>query len=117
MKGKSSVLLAEFAILGALYFSKSIKNFLEAAEENIWLKQAPIEPLFDKKVLIVGLGGIGGEVAKKFHYGFSSNIYGVKNNIKKIPKDLQFVKKVIRKENLKELIPEMDIVVFSLPKN
>lgn len=34
-----------------------------------------------KKALIVGLGSIGGEIAKKCHYGFNMKVIGIKRNI------------------------------------
>jgi len=46
-------------------------------------------------VLIIGLGSIGGETAKKFHYGFGCKVTGVKRNIKNVPKELSFLENVI----------------------
>lgn len=36
--------------------------------------------LYGKKALVIGLGGIGSEIAKKLHYGFNVNVTGVKRN-------------------------------------
>ena len=35
----------------------------------------------NKNALIIGLGSIGGEIAKKCYYGFNMNIIGVKRNV------------------------------------
>ena len=44
-----------------------------------------------KRAMVVGLGSIGGEIAKKLHYGFNMKVIGVKWNPEFIPEDLKGV--------------------------
>ena len=66
--------------------------------------------ILDKKVLIVGLGGIGLEIAKKLHI-FGASIDSIDHSYKK----KLFIKKNYGLKTLKKVIGNYDIVINSLP--
>ncbi len=66
--------------------------------------------ILDKKVLIVGLGGVGLEIAKKLNV-FGASIDSIDHSYKK----KLFIKKNYGLKNLKNVIGNYDIVINSLP--
>lgn len=66
--------------------------------------------ILDKKVLIVGLGGIGTEIAKKLNV-FGAFVDSVDHSYKK----RLFIKNNYRLKNLKNIVGNYDVVINSLP--
>ena len=63
-----------------------------------------------QKILIVGLGGIGSEIAKKL-YNFNCKVYSINRSLKKN----RYVEKNYSISKLKYIINKFDIIINSLP--
>jgi len=67
--------------------------------------------------MIIGLGGIGSEIARKLHYGFNVKVIGVKKNKNTVEEDtFNYVENVIEMDEIKNHASNIDYFIFSLPK-
>lgn len=109
--GIHSVPLAEFALLGALYFTKGLPHLARRQREHHWERYTSRE-LQGRRALIVGLGGVGREVARRFALqgvevwglGRDGHVY-----------DVEGVTRLISRAELDDALGEIDIVVLSSP--
>ena len=104
--------LAEFAVFGLLALAKDIDVLQEASAERRWLPRWPMRLLADSHVLILGLGGIGQEVARLCS-AFGAAVTGVRRSPGgQIPPG---VDQVIGLSDLDTALPSADAVVVTLP--
>ena len=83
-------------------------NLIESHWSNHWLT---LNQLNGKTALIIGMGGIGTQIAQRAH-AFGMVVYGVD------PKDISltyFVKSVHPPDQLRELLPKADVIFISTP--
>ena len=121
LKSVSAIELAEFAMLGVLYFMKKIPLFNELKDKKEWMpvQDTPFDlHLYNKKAVVIGLGEIGSEIARKCHYGFSMNVIGVKRNPATVCANMNVCcKEIVKPDNLKETVKDADFVFAALPFN
>lgn len=67
--------------------------------------------LQDKTMLVVGLGGIGSEIAQRAH-GFGMRVIGVRRSDAPNP---DYIAKVGKPDELMALLPEADVVAIAVP--
>jgi phosphoglycerate dehydrogenase-like enzyme len=72
----------------------------------------PLDDLYQKTMGVVGLGGIGTEVARRAHYGFGMKVLAV--DPKPMPKP-EFVAELREPAWLPEMVPEVDVLVSCAP--
>jgi phosphoglycerate dehydrogenase-like enzyme len=101
--------LAEFALLGLLAFAKDLPRLLRSQAEQRWDRFVMAE-LRDWTVLVLGVGGIGQEVAR-LASAFGAHTIGVKRTPGKVP----HVDEVHSTDRLRELLPRADGLVVTLP--
>jgi phosphoglycerate dehydrogenase-like enzyme len=101
--------LAEFALLGLLAFAKDLPRLLRSQAERRWDRFVMAE-LRDWTVLVLGVGGIGEEVAR-LASAFGAHTIGVKRTPGKVP----HVDEVHSTDRLRELLPRADGLVVTLP--
>ncbi len=109
-RGVYSVPMAEYVVSQILRIYKKTDDFLKNQEIHKWEKQRDIEELSDKKIVIVGMGSVGTEVAKKLSV-FTENIIGV--DIAQVTNE--YVSKMFSIDELYSVIPEADIIILTLP--
>jgi phosphoglycerate dehydrogenase-like enzyme len=102
--------LAEFSIFGLLAFMKDLPRLLRDKENKHWAHY-PTNELRERTLLIVGLGKIGLEVARLARC-FGMHIIGTK---RRPNGELPNVGKAYSSDRLKELVPEADAVVVTVP--
>lgn len=102
-----SIPMAEFAIMQLLNIYKNNKQFVKNQLKQKWEVNRELEELSDKKVLIMGFGNVGFEIAKRL-YNFVSEIYAY--DIKKVDYD-----KVIYVSDYKKIIETIDIIILTMP--
>lgn len=114
LKSASDPFLSEFAIFGCLYFAKNAGFFHDLKQEKKWCPKDyfSIECIENKIVLIVGVGSIGTEIARKCKYGFNMKVYGIKRDISKKP---DYVDEIYELDNLKDIVSKADFVINCLP--
>ena len=59
--------LAEFAVFGVLAGAKNLPRLIEDQQGRVWPDRWEMRQLDEMTVLVVGLGGIGAECARRFH--------------------------------------------------
>ncbi len=76
--GINAIPIAEYVVMGMLAAAKRLDRVLEAQERHEWLNGPPgSAELFESKVLIIGYGAIGQQVAKTLA-GFNADITAVR---------------------------------------
>jgi phosphoglycerate dehydrogenase-like enzyme len=76
--GINAIPIAEFVVMGMLAAAKRLDTILEAQAKKTWLNGAPGKvELYESKVLIIGFGAIGQQIAKSLS-GFNIDITAVR---------------------------------------
>lgn len=76
--GINAIPIAEYVVMGMLAASKRVDKLLESQAKREWLNGPPgNSELFESKVLIIGYGAIGQQVAKTLS-GFNADITAVR---------------------------------------
>ena len=115
MKSVSSGLLAEFAIFGLLYFFKRLSVFQERFNQKNPVNERLVFSVENLNVLVVGIGSIGQEIAKRFKYGLNMKITGVKRDLTKTEHLKGLVEDVISLDSISDHIHKFDVVVNAMP--
>lgn len=101
--------ISEYVIGAMLHFVKSfdihLRNSLDATWHRFWL-----EDLTGKRVLIVGLGSVGREIAKKCR-AFDMTVWGVVEDRKRHADE----RDIIIWRDLASVLPSIDFIVVCLP--
>jgi glyoxylate/hydroxypyruvate reductase len=97
--------LAEFAVFGMLSLLKDIDILTAASAERTWLPRWPMRLLSRSHVVVVGLGGIGREVARLCG-AFGATVTGVRRTA---------ADGAIGLADLDAVLPTADAVVVTLP--
>ena len=109
-RGVYSIPMAEFALTGVLNLYKKMEFFSQNQKHHIWEKNRGIQELFGKNVLIVGVGNVGNECAKRFTAMgcavFGCDLY---------PAKTENFFDVLSLDKLNTLLSKADIVVLTLP--
>lgn len=109
--GIHAVPLAEFVVLGLLYFRKAVPRLSRWKAEHHWEYFAN-EELAGDRVLLVGLGGVGGGIAQ-YLSGMGLHVWGGRRSDNAaLPRG---VERVIDMNELVTVLPEVDAVVLACP--
>jgi phosphoglycerate dehydrogenase-like enzyme len=115
MRGVDSAAIAEDAIALALSLAHGLDVFAKDTAEARWnqadVARAHMEVLFGKTMLVVGLGGIGTEVARRAH-GLGMNVIATREHGHQGP---DFVSYVGEPSELLALARRADVVVNTAP--
>ena len=106
--------MADHVIAMMTMLTRGLHNFYRVQPQGVW-KERPIEfpmlELTDKIMLIVGLGGVGVEVARRAH-GLGMRVIGIRRSSREGP---DFVEYVGLPDELYELAGRADVIVNALP--
>ncbi len=108
--GVYSTPMAEWAICSILSLYKNFAHFHRAQSEQRWDKNRDIRELSGSRALVVGMGSVGREVAKRL-WAMEVTVCGV--DIEVI--DNLYIEKCYTIDMLEEVIGGFDIVVLTLP--
>jgi phosphoglycerate dehydrogenase-like enzyme len=116
MQKMESPMIAEHVIAMTLALARSLPQFIKAMESGAWLKQQAsiiggMQSISGKKMLVVGLGGIGTEVARRAA-ALEMQVVGTRRSSREGP---DFVEYVGLSNELVELATEADFIVNALP--
>lgn len=104
-----SIPISEFVIGNILAFYKGTYHFYHNKEDHIWEKNRDIQELFDKKVLIVGTGSIGHQIAIRIK-AFTPFVYGCNRTIR----DDKLYKHIYLLDSLIDVVSAMDIIILTV---
>ncbi len=106
--------IADQAIAYLLAFTRDLGHFIRAQGIRNWPSRRPdivLDELAGKTMLIIGLGGIGSEIARRA-YGFGVRV--IATDPKVIERPL-FVEELHRPDAFHRLLPRADIVASAVP--
>jgi phosphoglycerate dehydrogenase-like enzyme len=94
------------------------RGLVQASVPNFRLRRwergssVPLDDLFGKTIGLVGLGGIGTEVARRAHHGFGMRVLAI--DPKPLPRP-DFVAELREPRWLAEMVPQVDVLVSCAP--
>jgi phosphoglycerate dehydrogenase-like enzyme len=115
MRGVDAPIIAEHAVALAMALSHGLDTFAVDTSKGVWSVEhgatTPIQTLDGKTMLVVGLGGIGTEVAIRAH-GLGMKVVATRDNNRDKP---EFVSYVGLPDELLTLAKSADVIVNSVP--
>jgi phosphoglycerate dehydrogenase-like enzyme len=108
--GIFAIPIAEWVLTTMLTAVKQTHAVRQAQREHRWASDIPAEELFGKSLLVLGTGGIGGEVITRAA-AFGMRIWGSNRS----GRPVEGAERVVQGEAWRDLLPEADFVVSTLP--
>lgn len=109
-KGVYNIPMAEWAVLKTLEIYKNSRFFHKNQEKAVWEKNRSLLELYGKTVLIIGVGNIGQECAKRFK-AFGTKVIGADIFDSKC----EFVDEFFYMDSLNTALKLCDVAVLCLP--
>ncbi|WP_423409498.1 D-2-hydroxyacid dehydrogenase [Heyndrickxia sp. MSNUG] len=109
-RGIHKIPIAEFTIGMMLQHVKHMKTLWENESNQVWERKLPMGELFSKTLLILGIGAIGGEVAR-LAKAFQMKTIGVNRSGEKA----EWADEIYMMKDIKKALPEADFIVSVLP--
>lgn len=115
MQKMSSPVIAEHAIALTLALARNLPAFTDGMDAGQWRRQSeytePMTTLAGKTMLVIGLGGIGTEIARR-GAALGMRVVGTRNSSRSGP---DFVDYVGLSHEMTDLAAEADVIVNALP--
>lgn len=111
--GAYGLALSEHMLAMVFSLIKKLPLYHENQKNHIWKDEGAVTSIFNSKTLVIGLGDIGSEFAKKMKV-LGSKVYGIRRNITSVPYYLEGLYKL---QDLDNILSEFDIVALSLPES
>ena len=102
--------LAEFAIFGVLAGAKSLPRLLDQQRSHTWSGRWLMGQVSQQTVLVLGLGGIGSEVARLL-FALGVTVIGTSRR----PVQVSGVSRIVHPDDIVDIAPTIDAVVTTLP--
>jgi phosphoglycerate dehydrogenase-like enzyme len=102
--------LAEFAVFGVLAGAKELPRLLRQQRDHVWSGRFAMRQVAEMTVLVVGLGGIGAEVARRLAQ-LGATVLGTSRH----GRPVDHVERVVGSDEIARVVPEVDAVVVTLP--
>lgn len=111
MSGIYSDMIAEHTMTYVLMFARGFHTYLRYQMEHKWQKGVPVMHLTGKTLGIIGLGGIGTEIARRAK-AFEMRVIATEARPRPAP---EFVDEVWPSERLNDLLEQSDFVISCVP--
>lgn len=108
--GVHAIPIAEFVIGFMLQHVKHFSELRAAQAQQHWSGSLDIHELYNATLLIIGLGGIGQEVARRAA-AFGMRVWGSRRTAQPVPN----VERVVGPDAWRELLPDAQFVVIAAP--
>lgn len=102
--------LAEFALFGILAGAKTLPRLIHQQREHNWSGRWLMGQVSEQTILVLGLGGIGAEVARLLSV-MGATVVGTSRR----PVHVAGVSRIIHPDNIVDIAPTIDAVVATLP--
>ena len=109
--GAYSLAISEHMIGQLLMHIKHLDGYYDAQKEKRWTDCGAVRSIWDSHTLVVGLGDIGGEFARKMA-ALGSHVTGIRRHVGEKP---AYLEGLYGLDRLDELLPEADYVALCLP--
>jgi len=115
LRGVHGPAIADHVFAMLLALTRDLPVHLAGRERGEWQREGSreIEPiaLEGRTLLVVGLGGIGTEIARRGH-GFGMRVLATRRSDAPAP---DYVERVVKADQLLALLPEADVVAIAVP--
>lgn len=113
VQGSSGPAIADHSFAMLLSLARGLRAYDRAQAESRWSADAAGDAfaLQGRTLLVVGLGGIGGEIARRGH-GFGMRVMATRRSDAPGP---DFIARLGRSEDLLAMLPEADVVAIATP--
>lgn len=105
--------IAEHSIGMILALNKNFKSYFRSMDQHTWKPIKNGKELYNSTVLIVGLGDLGYELAKRLK-AFNTHIIALKRTPSSLPKNIDELYTI---DHLDEILPRVDYVILALPQS
>jgi len=102
--------LAEFAVFGVLAGAKGLPRLRADQDARVWPQRWEMRQIDEMTVLVVGLGGIGAECARRFH-ALGATVWGTTRS----GRPVDGVSRLIAPDEIALVAGEVDAIVVTLP--
>lgn len=109
--GAYGLAISEHMLAAVLMLMKKLHLYYEEQEKHAWVDHGSVTSIWNSRTLVVGLGDIGGEFAKRMH-ALGSRVTGIRRTVQEKP---DYLEKLVQMDALEEELAEADIVAASLP--
>lgn len=103
--------ISEHMLACLLSLMKKLPLYRDAQRQGIWASQGSVRSLSGARVLVLGMGDIGGEFGRRCH-ALGARVVGVRRSDLSVP---DYAEAVYPLEKLDALLPEADVVAITLP--
>ena len=111
--GSYGLAISEYMMTTLLMMMKKMDRYYLNQAQGIWKSEGEISSVYGSKILVVGMGDIGSEFAKRAS-AFGATVIGVTRTKKAAP---EYVDRMITSDELDSVLGEVDVVVSSLPSS
>lgn len=114
MRGAHGPAIADHSFAMLLTLTRNLRVYAERQTRGEWKRggaEQPATALAGRTMLVVGLGGIGSEIAARAH-GFGMRVIATRRTSGERP---SYVERVGRPEDMLELLGEADVVAVCVP--
>jgi phosphoglycerate dehydrogenase-like enzyme len=110
VRGIHKIPMAEFTIGMMLQHVKQMRSLWANEQTRTWERKLPMGELYGKTLLILGIGAIGGEVAR-LAKAFNMKTIGVNRS----GREAEWADEIFPMENYQAALPQADFIVSVLP--
>ena len=112
VSGAFGTIISEYVLGSVVAFYRALPSYWRDQSAHVWRQRASARTIFGKRVLVLGMGDLGGNVARRMQ-AFGANVTGVRRREKAgLPAGFD---EAYTMDALDSLLPEADIVVNCLP--
>jgi phosphoglycerate dehydrogenase-like enzyme len=108
--GVFAIPIAEWVLATMLRIVKRVDALVDAQREHRWVNDFAADELHGKTLLVLGTGGIGGEIITRAQ-AFGMRVWGSNRSGRSVPG----AEWVVRGEAWREVLPQVDFLVSTLP--
>lgn len=110
--GSYGLAISEYMVGVLLSLNKKLHLYRDQQRQNLWENLGEVRPIWNSTVLVIGLGDIGSEFAKRIK-AFDAKVIGVRRAGLDKP---DFVDELYLSDKIDELLPLADTVALCLPQ-
>lgn len=109
--GAYGLAISEHMIGVLLQLYKKLHIYRENQKLHLWKDEGQVKSIYSSRILIIGLGNIGEEFAKRVK-AFGAYTIGVRRTN---PEKPDFIDELYLMDKIEELLPTVDVVVLTVP--
>lgn len=103
--------IAEYLLCTILMLMRNMNKYIRNQEAGRWQVEGPISSIAGSTFLVVGMGNLGSEFARRIH-ALGGKVLGIRKHPEAA---VEGVSAMYSMDHLEELLPKADVVVLTLP--